>query len=43
MAKSISEYIKTALDELKTKTPGKLVEDRYKRFRKLGSFIEEAG
>jgi acetyl-CoA carboxylase carboxyl transferase subunit alpha len=43
MAKSVSEYIKTALEELKTKTPGKLVEDRYKRFRKMGSFTEEMG
>lgn len=43
MAKSISEYIRTALDELRTKTPGKLVEERYKRFRKIGSFAEVAG
>jgi len=42
MAKNISECIKTALDELKTKTPAKLVEERYKRFRKIGSFLEEA-
>lgn len=43
MAKNISEYIRTALDELRTKTPGKLVEERYKRFRKIGSFAEVAG
>jgi acetyl-CoA carboxylase carboxyl transferase subunit alpha len=41
MAKKISEYILTALEELKTKTPGKLIEERYKRFRKIGSFREE--
>ena len=41
-AKNISEYIKAALDELRTKAPGKLVEERYKRFRKIGSFMEES-
>jgi acetyl-CoA carboxylase carboxyl transferase subunit alpha len=40
-AKKISEYIITALEELKTKPPGKLIEERYKRFRELGSFKEE--
>ncbi len=40
-AKKISEYIITALEELKTKPPGKLTEERYKRFRKIGSFKEE--
>jgi acetyl-CoA carboxylase carboxyl transferase subunit alpha len=39
-AKKISEYILTAIEELKTKTPGKLIEERYKRFRKIGSFEE---
>jgi acetyl-CoA carboxylase carboxyl transferase subunit alpha len=42
MAKSISDKIFAALDELKTKTPGKLVEDRYRRLKKIGSFTEEA-
>jgi len=42
VAKNISEYIVTALEELKTKTPGKLLEERYKRFRRIGSFVEEA-
>lgn len=37
-AKKISEYIITAIEELKTKTPGRLVEERYKRYRKIGSF-----
>lgn len=41
MAKGIADYIKTALDELKTKTPAKLLDERYKRFRKIGSFVEE--
>jgi len=40
-AKNISEYLASALEELKTKTPAKLVEERYKRFRKIGSFMEE--
>jgi len=40
-AKNISEHILAAFEELKTKTPGKLVEERYKRFRKIGTFIEE--
>jgi len=31
-----------AIEELKTKTPGKLVEERYKRLKKIGSFVEEA-
>jgi acetyl-CoA carboxylase carboxyl transferase subunit alpha len=37
-AKKISEYIVTAIEELKTKTPGRLIEERYKRYRKIGSF-----
>lgn len=41
MAKKISEFILTAIEELKTKSPGKLTEERYKKFRKIGSFKEE--
>lgn len=41
MAKKISEFILTAIEELKTKTLGKLIEERYKKFRKIGSFKEE--
>lgn len=41
MAKSIAECIITAFEELKTKMPGKLIEERYRRFRKIGSFLEE--
>jgi acetyl-CoA carboxylase carboxyl transferase subunit alpha len=41
MAKNISEYLMAALEELKTKAAGKLIEERYKRFRKIGSFAEQ--
>jgi len=41
-AKNISEKILEALDELVTKTPGKLIEERYKRLKKIGSFVEES-
>ena len=40
-AKKISETIVNALEELKTKTPGKLIEERYKKLRKIGIFEEE--
>jgi acetyl-CoA carboxylase carboxyl transferase subunit alpha len=42
-ATTISEYIKTAIEELRTKSPDKLLEERYKRFRRMGSFTEETG
>jgi acetyl-CoA carboxylase carboxyl transferase subunit alpha len=42
MAKKISEYIITSIEELKNKTPGKLIEERYRRYRKIGSFKEES-
>jgi acetyl-CoA carboxylase carboxyl transferase subunit alpha len=41
IAKVVSEFILNALEELKTKTQAKLLDERYKRFRKIGSFIEE--
>ncbi len=41
-AKTIGEKIVASLDELRTKTPGKLLEERYKRLRRIGSFLEEA-
>lgn len=41
-AKNISEKILGALDELRAKTPGKLTEERYKRLKKIGSFVEES-
>jgi acetyl-CoA carboxylase carboxyl transferase subunit alpha len=40
-AKKISEYIITAIEDLRAKTPGKLIEERYKRYRKIGSFKSE--
>jgi acetyl-CoA carboxylase carboxyl transferase subunit alpha len=40
IAQKILEYILKSLEELKAKTPGKLVEERYKRLRKIGSFEE---
>lgn len=40
-ARNLSEYLAAAIDELKAKTPAKLLEDRYKRFRRIGSFMEE--
>lgn len=40
-AQNISEKILGALDELKTKTPIKLIEDRYRRLKKIGSFNPE--
>ncbi len=41
-AASISDKIVAALEELKTKPPGKLVEDRYRRLKKIGSLTAEA-
>jgi len=43
MAKNIAEFITNALEELKTKTINKLLEERYRRFRKIGTFTEETG
>jgi len=40
-AKSISELILVVLEELKAKPTGKLLEERYRRYRKMGSFTEE--
>ena len=40
MAKKISEYIITAIEELKAKTQGKLIEERYRKYRRIGSFGE---
>jgi len=37
-ADNIAEKITEALAELEAKTPGKLVEERYKRLKKIGSF-----
>ncbi len=40
-ARSVAEYLASALDELKGKTAAKLLEERYRRFRRIGSFMEE--
>ncbi len=41
MTKTISEILLSSYEELNAKTQGRLIEDRYKRFRKIGSFKEE--
>ncbi len=41
-ARNISDKVMEAIEELKAKTPGKLVEERYKRLKKIGSFVGEA-
>lgn len=41
-AERIGDTIMKALEELRAKTPAKLVEERYKRLRKIGFFEEEA-
>lgn len=38
VAKKILEIILKSIEELSNKTPGKLIEERYKRLRKIGSF-----
>ena len=40
MSKSIAECLIAALEELGTKPICKLIDERYKRFRKIGSFID---
>jgi len=39
-ARNITGFILTALEELKTKSTAKLIEERYRKFRKIGSFTE---
>ncbi|MEW6109293.1 MAG: acetyl-CoA carboxylase carboxyltransferase subunit alpha [Nitrospirota bacterium] len=41
-AQNMTEKILSAIEELGTKTPGKLIEERYKRLKKIGSFVEES-
>jgi acetyl-CoA carboxylase carboxyl transferase subunit alpha len=41
-AKNILETVVAALEELAQKTQGKLVEERYKRLRKIGGLADEA-
>ncbi len=40
-AERISETVRKALEEVKAKPPSRLIEDRYKRVRKIGVFEEE--
>jgi acetyl-CoA carboxylase carboxyl transferase subunit alpha len=42
MSKNISECLIAALEELGTKSTGKLIDERYRRFRKIGSFIDQS-
>jgi acetyl-CoA carboxylase carboxyl transferase subunit alpha len=39
-AKKISEFILMALEPLRSKSPSKLIEERYKKIRKIGSLIQ---
>jgi acetyl-CoA carboxylase carboxyl transferase subunit alpha len=39
MAKTIKEYILKTMESLKTKNPARLVEDRYKKIRNIGSIV----
>lgn len=41
-AKNISEFILRALETLKQKSPSKLIEERYKKIRKIGSLFTTA-
>ncbi len=41
-AQNITDCIIGAIEELRAKTPGKLVEERYKRLKRIGSFAGEA-
>ena len=40
-ATSLSAAVATALDELAQTSPQQLVEERYQKFRRMGSFFEE--
>lgn len=42
MAKKIAEYIIKALEPLKSKSPAKLIEERYKKIRKIGGITQTA-
>ncbi|HXW68326.1 MAG TPA: acetyl-CoA carboxylase carboxyltransferase subunit alpha [Dissulfurispiraceae bacterium] len=39
-AKRMAEYITKSLEAVKSKTPGKLIEERYRKIRKIGSLIQ---
>lgn len=42
IAKRIAEHILKALETLQSKSPAKLIEDRYKKIRKIGSLTQTA-
>jgi acetyl-CoA carboxylase carboxyl transferase subunit alpha len=42
MSKNIADTIVNAINDLRLKPLSKLIEERYKRYRKIGSFAEEA-
>ena len=42
MAKKIAEYIVKSVESLKSKNPAKLIEERYKKIRKVGSITQTA-
>lgn len=42
MAEVVSKWVINAMEELQAKAPGKLLEERYRRLKKIGSFLSEA-
>lgn len=42
MAKKITEYILASIEELRAKSINKLLEERYKKYRRIGMFNEES-
>lgn len=40
-AEFVKQAIRTALDELSSRTDKELIDDRYKKFREMGNFFEE--
>jgi acetyl-CoA carboxylase carboxyl transferase subunit alpha len=43
MSKNIADCLISVLEELGTKPIGKVIDERYKRFRKIGSFVDQPG
>lgn len=42
ISKRISEFVIKAFEELRTKPPAKLVEERYRRLRRIGEWLEDS-
>lgn len=42
VAKSLKKEITNTIEEMKTKTPEEIVEERYQKFRNMGEYIEVA-